>query len=163
MCRCITTWRGKFKLGHLTTRRHRSVRTKYWFYLKLLDFILWLFELCYYKKGYVKQVSWCSPIGLLNHLAKRMQIDNAFVQLSSHATQAPGVRWSSGEILEEFVWKYLRPLLGIKNTVKFWIRNTSPCFHSTLLAVWPLAMLKRTCFGELSISRFTMYIRKALR
>ena len=33
-----------------------------------------LFELCCLK-GYVKQVSWCSPIGLSNHLAKRMQIE----------------------------------------------------------------------------------------
>ena len=39
---CITTWRGKFKLGHLITRKHRSVRAKYWFNLKILDFILCL-------------------------------------------------------------------------------------------------------------------------
>ena len=58
-----------------------------------------------------------------------------------------------------FDWVYLRPLLGIKNTVKVSIKNTSPYFHSASLAIWPLTMLKRTHFGELSISRFTTYIR----
>ena len=33
--------------------------------------------------------------------------------------------------------------------------NTSPYFQSALLAIWPLTMLKRTHFSELSISRFT--------
>ena len=40
-------------------------------------------------------------------------------------------------------------------------KNTSPYFHSVSLAVWPLTMLKRTHFGELSISRFITYMRKA--
>ena len=62
---CITTWRGKFKLGHLITRKHRSARANYWFNLKI--FIL----------------------------------------------------WSSGEILQELVWKYLRPFLRIKKYSQF--------------------------------------------
>ena len=33
--------------------------------------------------------------------------------------------------------------------------NTSPYFQSALLAIWPLTMLKRSHFSELSISRFT--------
>ena len=85
---CITTWRGKFKLGHLITRKHRSAHANYWFNLKI--FIL----------------------------------------------------WSSGETSQEFVWKYLRPFLGIKNTVKFWIRNTSPHFHSASLSIWRLHVEK---------------------
>ena len=35
------------------------------------------------------------------------------------------------------------------------ITNTSPYFQSALLAIWPLTMLKRSHFSELSISRFT--------
>ena len=34
-------------------------------------------------------------------------------------------------------------------------KNTLPYFHSASLTIWPLAMLKRTHFGEFSISRFT--------
>ena len=40
--RCITMWRGKFKLGHLITRKHRSACATYWFNLKIWDSILWL-------------------------------------------------------------------------------------------------------------------------
>ena len=40
-------------------------------------------------------------------------------------------------------------------------KNASPYFHGVSLAIWPLTML-RTHFGELFISRFTTYIRKAL-
>ena len=35
------------------------------------------------------------------------------------------------------------------------ITNTSPYFQSALLAIWPLIMLKRSHFSELSVSRFT--------
>ena len=77
--------------------------------------------------------------------------------VASQVAKAPAVRWSSCKIrvtakLYECVWKYLRPLKGIKNTLKFSIKNTSPYFHSASLAFWPLTMLKRTHFGELSIS-----------
>ena len=51
--------------------------------------------------------------------------------------------------------EYWRPLLGIKNTVKFSIKNTSHYFYTESLVVWPLTMLKRTHFSELYISRFT--------
>ena len=40
-------------------------------------------------------------------------------------------------------------------------KNTSPYFHSVLLVIWPLTLMKRTHFSELSISRFSTYIRKA--
>ena len=40
-------------------------------------------------------------------------------------------------------------------------KNTSPYFHSVSLVIWPLSLMKRTHFSELSISRFSMYIRKA--
>ena len=33
-------------------------------------------------------------------------------------------------------------------------KNTSPYFHSILLVIWPLTLIKRTHFSELSISRF---------
>ena len=39
--------------------------------------------------------------------------------------------------------------------------NTQLYIHSTSLAIWPLTVLKRTCFGELLIFRFTTYIGRA--
>ena len=63
----------------------------------------------------------------------------------------------------------LRVCMGILTTVlrnekygQFLNKNTSPNFHSALLAIWPLTILKRPHFGELSISKFTTYKRKAL-
>ena len=40
-------------------------------------------------------------------------------------------------------------------------KNTSPYLHSVSLVIWPLPLMKRTHFSELSISRFSTYIRKA--
>ena len=40
-------------------------------------------------------------------------------------------------------------------------KNTSPYFHSVSLVIWPLSLMKRIHFSELSISRFSTYIRKA--
>ena len=40
-------------------------------------------------------------------------------------------------------------------------KNTSPYFHSVSLVIWPLSLMERTHFSELSISRFSTYIRKA--
>ena len=40
-------------------------------------------------------------------------------------------------------------------------KNTSPYFHSVSLVIWPLTLMKRTHFSELSISRFSTFIRKA--
>ena len=40
-------------------------------------------------------------------------------------------------------------------------KNTSPYFHSVLLVIWPLTLMKRTHFSEMSISRFSTYLRKA--
>ena len=98
--RLQTQWFGKFKLGHLITRKHRSARANYWFNLKI--FIL----------------------------------------------------WSSGEMLQEFVWKYLRTFLGIKNTVKSWIRNTSPHFHGASLSIWPLHVEKNLLCWKESVIHF---------
>ena len=39
-------------------------------------------------------------------------------------------------------------------------KNTSPYFHSVSLVIWPFTLMKRTHFSELSISRFSIYIRK---
>ena len=39
--------------------------------------------------------------------------------------------------------------------------HDSPYFHSVSLVIWPLTLMKRTHFSELSISRFSTYIRKA--
>ena len=39
-------------------------------------------------------------------------------------------------------------------------KNTSPYFHSVLLVIWPLTLMKRTHFSELSNWRFSTYIRK---
>ena len=41
------------------------------------------------------------------------------------------------------------------------IKNTSPYFHSVLLVIWPLTLMKRAYFSELCISRFSTYIGKA--
>ena len=38
--------------------------------------------------------------------------------------------------------------------------NTSPYFHSVLLVIWLLTLIKRTHFSKLSISRFSTYTRK---
>ena len=38
-------------------------------------------------------------------------------------------------------------------------KNTSPYFHSVLLVIWPLSLMKRTHFREFSISRF-LYLHK---
>ena len=40
-------------------------------------------------------------------------------------------------------------------------KNTSPYFHSVLLVIWPLTLMKRAHLSELFISRFSTYIRKA--
>ena len=82
----------------------------------------------------------------------------------SQVAQDPAVGWSSCELrvmakLKEFVWEYLRPLLGIKKYNQILNKNTSPYFHSASLVIWPLTVLKRTHFSELSISRFTTQIR----
>ena len=45
---------------------------------------------------------------------------------------------------------------GIKQCV------TSPYFHSASLVICSLSLMKRTHFSELSTSRFSTYIRKAL-
>ena len=39
--------------------------------------------------------------------------------------------------------------------------NTSPYFHSVSLVIQPFTLMKSTHFSELSISRFSTYIRKA--
>ena len=39
-------------------------------------------------------------------------------------------------------------------------KNTSPYFHCVSLVIWPLTLMKRTHFSELSISRFSIYIRR---
>ena len=41
-------------------------------------------------------------------------------------------------------------------------KNTSPYFHSVSLVIWPLTLMKRTHISELSISRFSTFIRKGL-
>ena len=40
-------------------------------------------------------------------------------------------------------------------------KNSSPYFHSVLLVIWPLTLMKRTHFSEMSISKFSTYPRKA--
>ena len=37
-------------------------------------------------------------------------------------------------------------------------KNTSHYFHSVSLVIWPLTLMKRTHFSELSISRFSTYL-----
>ena len=64
------------------------------------------------------------------------------------------ILWSSGEMLQEFVWKYLRPFLGIKNTVKSWIRNTSLHFHGASLSIWPLHVEKNLLCWKESVIHF---------
>ena len=63
----------------------------------------------------------------------------------------------------------IRDCMGICTTAlrneqirQFLNKNTSPYFHSVLLVIWPLTLMKKTHFGELSISGFSTYIRKAL-
>ena len=51
--------------------------------------------------------------------------------------------------------------LGNKKIRQILNRNTSPYFHSVPLVIWPPTLMKRTHFSELSISKFSTYIRKA--
>ena len=43
-----------------------------------------------------------------------------------------------------------------------WLLNYSPYFDSVSLVIWPLSLTKSTHFSELSISRFSTYMRKAI-
>ena len=63
----------------------------------------------------------------------------------------------------------IRVCMGICTTAlrneqirQFLNKNTSPYFHSVLLVIWPLTLMKRAHLSELFISRFSTYIRKAL-
>ena len=63
----------------------------------------------------------------------------------------------------------IRDCMGICTTAlrneqirQFLNKNTSPYFHSVSPVIWPLTLMKKTHFGELSISGFSTYIRKAL-
>ena len=56
---------------------------------------------------------------------------------------------------------YDRSVRNKKKYVKFSI-NTLPYFYSISLVIWPLTLIKRIHFSELSISRFSTYIREAL-
>ena len=40
-------------------------------------------------------------------------------------------------------------------------KNTSPYFHSVSLVIWLFTLMKRTHFNQLSISRFSTYIRRS--
>lgn len=50
--------------------------------------------------------------------------------------------------------------MGIQKYCKILNKNTSTNFHSALLVIWPLTMLKRTHFSKLSTSRFTAHKRR---
>ena len=50
--------------------------------------------------------------------------------------------------------------MGIQKYCKILNKNTSTYFHSALLVIWPLTMLKRTHFSKLSTSRFTAQKRR---
>ena len=67
---------------------------------------------------------------------------------------------SHGEIIRVFMG-ILTTALRNKKYSQIFNENTSPYFYSVSLAIWPLTMLRRTHFSELSNSRFTTYIRKA--
>ena len=65
--------------------------------------------------------------------------------------------------------RIIRVCMGICTTAlrteqirQFLNKNTSPYFHSVSPVIWPLTLMKKTHFGELSISGFSTYIRKAL-
>ena len=80
------------------------------------------------------------------------------------AAQAPAVRWSSYEItfMARVCMGIFTTALRNKKISKILTKNTSPYFHSALLVIWPLTTLKGTHLSELSILRFSTYIRKAL-
>ena len=68
---------------------------------------------------------------------------------------------SHGEIIRVCMGIYTTALRNNKIS-QILNKNTSPYFHSALLVIWPLTMLKRIRFSELSISRSTRYIREDL-
>ena len=68
---------------------------------------------------------------------------------------------SHGEIIRVSVGIFTTAVRN-KNMRRILNRNTSPYFHSAFLVILPLTMLKGTHFSELSISRFSTYIRALL-
>ena len=80
------------------------------------------------------------------------------------AAQAPAVRWSSCTITVMAIRVCMRiftTALRSKTIRQILNENNSPYFHSVSLVIWPFTLMKRTQFSELSISRFSTYIRKA--
>ena len=67
---------------------------------------------------------------------------------------------SHSVIITVYIEIFITWLLGIKNTVKFSIKKYLN-FHSVSLVIWLFFMLKTAHFSEISIYRFTMYIREA--
>ena len=66
---------------------------------------------------------------------------------------------SYGEIIRVCLGIFTSALRNKKKHNQILNKNTSPHFDNESLAIWPLIMLKRNHFSELSISRFTTYIR----
>ena len=80
------------------------------------------------------------------------------------AAQAPAVRWSSctKTVMAIRVCMRIFTTAPRNKTIRQILNeNNSPYFHSVSLVIWPFTLMKRTQFSELSISRFSTYIRKA--
>ena len=125
-------------------------------------------SLCYPSKNQGLTQLWF----LLLYVSKSRQINTSWIalEISIYVThmqpQAPAVRWSSCAITDGHS-AILRVCMGIFTTaLKNWKicqilnKTTSTYFHSVSLVIWPLTLMKRTHFSDLSISRSYTYIRK---
>ena len=70
-----------------------------------------------------------------------------------------GLRSASSAI--RVCMRYFTTALRSKTIRQILNQNTSPYFHSVSLVIWPLSLMKSTHFSELSILRFSTWIRKA--
>ena len=84
------------------------------------------------------------------------------ILLLGYITGGPSSSWEMIILRNKSHSEIIRVCMGIFTTAlrnkklsQILNTNTSPYFPSALLAIWPLTMLKRSHFSELSVSRFT--------
>ena len=99
--------------------------------------------ICVFKQGYT--------LGKISSLFKK-DLEMIILRNNSH-----------GGITRVCMRIFTTALRTTKNTSNYQKKkkNNSPYFHSVLLVIWLLTLMKRTHFSESSISRFPTYIRKA--
>ena len=122
---------------------------------------------------YLPLVTW-SSVALATPITNSKKVQAAVVLISWFQFSADTVTGGLSSSCEMIILRnnshggIIRVCMGIFTTA---LRNkkirqilkkcTSPYFHSVLLVIWPLTLMKRAHLSELFISRFSTYIRKA--